>query len=355
MSDFKVEVVPVTLQDHPNADNLSIVEVFGYRVVVRTDEWRNRTSGTYIPPDSVVPATQEFAFLGDREKDRRVTVRRFRGVLSEGLLMPAPANARIGDDVSAVLGITHYEPPLTSSGTYGAAESPPLGVHPVYDLEHHKRYGNLLRAGEPVVISEKVHGTNAKYTFQNGRMYAGSRREWKRPNTATLWWDVLRMYPQIEELCRANPDITLYGEIYGDVQDLKYGCKKGETRFAAFDLYRGPASGGRVRRFLDRIASRLGYQPMPRGSGFLPFYEALDLCMEAEVPWVPLIEVDDYDLEHTLSLVDGPTLVPNAFNLREGIVVRPITERTDPTIGRIHLKLISSAYLERSPYVPEAA
>ena len=33
--------------------------------------------------------------------------------------------------------------------------------------------------------------------------------------------------------------------------------------------------------------------------------------------------------------------------LREGVVVRPQVERTDPEIGRIQLKLVSDKYLER--------
>jgi hypothetical protein len=36
-----------------------------------------------------------------------------------------------------------------------------------------------------------------------------------------------------------------------------------------------------------------------------------------------------------------------AKNIREGIVVKPERERTDPTIGRVQLKIISNTYLEK--------
>lgn len=55
MSIFKVEVVPITLEPHPNAETLSVVKVFDYAVCVRTADWKDKLLGAYIPPDSVVP------------------------------------------------------------------------------------------------------------------------------------------------------------------------------------------------------------------------------------------------------------------------------------------------------------
>jgi len=63
MSIFQVEVVPVVLEPHPDADMLSIVKVYGYTVCVRTVDWQDKTIGAYIPPDSVVPNNENFAFL----------------------------------------------------------------------------------------------------------------------------------------------------------------------------------------------------------------------------------------------------------------------------------------------------
>ena len=116
-STHRVEVVPVTLETHPNAETLSIVRVWSYTVVVKTADWQGLTRGAYIPPDSVVPDNETFAFLGGKT---RITVRRFRGVISYGLLVPAPEGAQIGDDVAERIrvthyGVTHYEPPLQLS------------------------------------------------------------------------------------------------------------------------------------------------------------------------------------------------------------------------------------------------
>ncbi len=367
MSTFEVPVVPVRLEPHPNADTLSLVRVFGYQVVVRTADWRGEELGAYIPPDSVVPDAPEYAFLGQgeekpdgsralRDKDRRITVKKLRGERSEGLLMPAPVGARIGDNVAAQLGITHYEPPVRDGGTYGAAEKAPFGIFPVYDLEHHKRHGDALIPGELVVISEKLHGANAKYAFRDGRMYVGSRNQWKRDEPGSAYWKVLRKYPQIERLCRANPDLTIYGEVYGDVQDLKYGAEKGEVFFAAFDLYRdGNPQGGIVRRQFDKLALRLGYQRIPKAGGWVDYVSARDLCDSFAVPWVPVFSVAPYDPEQSLRFTDGKSVIPGADHVREGCVIRPIVERHDPRVGRVHLKNVSGDYLSRSETVLEVA
>src|SRR6185436_2020854 len=136
----RVEVVPVELRPHPNADSLSLVQVFGYQVCVRTDDWQGVTIGAYVPPDSICPDTPEFAFLGEH---RRIKVKRLRGEISQGLLVPAPAGAQVGDDVAGVLGVTHYEPPLPVS-TSGESERPPSGYRPAYDLESGRRYAQVV-------------------------------------------------------------------------------------------------------------------------------------------------------------------------------------------------------------------
>ena len=52
----KVEVVPVVLEPHGNADSLSVVKVFdGYTCCVRTQDWIGIDKAAYIPPDSIVP------------------------------------------------------------------------------------------------------------------------------------------------------------------------------------------------------------------------------------------------------------------------------------------------------------
>jgi RNA ligase (TIGR02306 family) len=320
-STHRVEVVPVTLEPHANADALSIVRVYGYTAVVRTDDWTGVDRAAYVPPDSIVPGDREpFAFLGPGS--HRIKAKRLRGVMSFGLLVPAPEGAALGDDVADALGVTHYEPPIRCDSGGEAVAGPPGVVAFRYDLEAWRRYGTVLRPGEDVYVSEKLHGANGRFCYADGVMYAGSRTEWKREDASNLWWRALQTTPSIRAWCEANPGDVLYGEVFGAVQDLRYGMDKGGVTFAAFDiLSRG--------EWMD-IGAML---------------RSLDVH---GVPRVPAIYAGPYDPALIDEWTDGPSLWPGANHVREGCVVRPVSERRDDECGRVVLKCVSGAYLERA-------
>ena len=187
MSDHSCPVIEVVLNDHPNADALSIVKVGGYQCVVRTADWQNGYLAVYIPPDSIVPFEEPFKFLG--EDHLRVKARKLRGEISFGLLVPAPDGAKIDDDMAGALGVVHYEP-ATPTSMGGDNVSAPPGVYPKYDVENFKspKYNSIIKPGELVVITEKIHGANARFVCVDGIMYAGSRSNWKKYNPTNLWW-----------------------------------------------------------------------------------------------------------------------------------------------------------------------
>ena len=318
-STHRVEVVRVKLEDHPNADSLSIVRIFdGYTCCVRTADWEDGQLAAYIPPDSVVDSSRpEFAFLAGHE---RIKVRKLRGIMSMGLLVPAPAGAQIGDDVADYFGVAHYEPPLPLS-TGGETEPPPDGYRPAFDVESLRRYGHIFADGEPVWVTEKIHGASARYCWQDGRMRCGSRTEWKREDDKNIWWQALRQTPGVETFCREHPDITVYAEVYGPVQDLKYGTQRNEIRLAVFDLLRDAA-------WINAQEAR---------------------TLGPDLPWVPLLHSAlPFSLERILNEAEGPSLMPGADHVREGIVVKPVIERTHPDIGRVCLKVVGNGYLERA-------
>ena len=162
MSQHSIEVVKVYLQPHPYADTLSLVKVFsGYTVVVKTVDWNDGDLAVYIPPDYMVDSQRpEFSFLaGDNDKDTlyRIRTRKFRGVYSMGLLIPAPLGSKEGDEVSSLFGITRYEP-IPKYNTGGEFDLAPPGVQSSYDVENLRKFSYVLSEGEPLFISEKIHG-----------------------------------------------------------------------------------------------------------------------------------------------------------------------------------------------------
>jgi len=64
--------------------------------------------------------------------------------------------------------------------------------------------------------------------------------------------------------------------------------------------------------------------------------------------WVPTISIESYNSASPAAyraLSNGQSLVPHANHLREGIVIKPLTERNVRHFGRLILKLRSVEYL----------
>lgn len=321
MSTHRAEVVPVTLEPHPNADALSLVRVFGYTVCARTADWQGVDRAAYLPVDSVVPDAPEYAFLAGH---RRIKAKRLRGIYSEGLLVPAPANAQIGDDVTEALGITFYDPDTyrQERGAFIAADTapePPGGLAPKYtDIENIKRYGSMLDPGEPVVATEKIHGANFRATYREGALHVGTRGRWLKPDVpgeGSMWWNLALKHALETKLSR-HPGVILYGEAFGQVQDLKYGAGPGEVSLAAFDLW--------------------------REGGYLDYVEFEAICEDLEIPTAPMVYSGPFDLDQLRADAEHDSLIGGG--IREGLVVRPIRERRHEHNGRVILKLISERY-----------
>lgn len=328
-STHKVEVIRLgPLEKHPNADKLEIARVFGYTVCCQKGNFKEGELAAYIPPDSVVPNTPEFAFLNGHF---RIKVKKLRGIVSQGFLIPAPSGAKEGDNVAEIVGVTHYDPPEPAS-TGGDNVKTPAGYRPTYDVDTFFRYGHLFKKGETVVVTEKVHGANARFACVDGEMYCGSRTGWKKEDPKSLWWQALKNHPEVEAFCRAHPEITVYGEVYGQVQDLKY---QGGINIAVFDLLRGN--------------EWVSCEESARLAGFWDASKDFpDQTPEFKLPWVPIVYIGEYDEAYVRSLADGDSFIKGAKNIREGVVVKPWIERTDPSIGRVQLKIVSDAYLERA-------
>jgi RNA ligase (TIGR02306 family) len=388
-STHRVDVVRVNLEPIPGADKVALARVYGYTCVTAKDQWSADSLGAYIPPDSLVdPARPVFSFLAkDTRSDGlvRIKARKLRGVLSFGLLVPAPPGVAEGDDVAELLGVTHYEPPVKGAGggsglVFGGETcAGPSGVYaPKYDVEAFRRYAQeVFTPGEPVVVSEKIHGASSKYVFQDGVMYCGSRTEWKKeypsynhltvdgiadqllavnktrahkmgyvelsvedararagtilddlrnkPAHRNLWWKALDATPTLRAFCEANPGVVVYGEVYGAVQDLTYGRKPGEVSFAAFDLLENG-------EWVDAIPSWIRLK-------------------DANVPQVPIATGKagwaPFDFDRLCDLAEGPSLI-HPGHCREGVVVKPLVERRHDKIGRVQLKIVGAGYLERS-------
>jgi RNA ligase (TIGR02306 family) len=326
LSTHSVKIIEISeVRPHDNAERLEIVPVGGWQAVVNKGQFKPGDRAIYIEPDYTVPTSRsEFAFLAKEGRQRhRLKAVRLRGVLSFGLLVPVPtdlADFRIGDCVMDVLGIERYEPPVA---TGGFDELPshewPSTYAPKFDVESLQNNTGVVRDGEIVVVTEKIHGANAKYLVENDVFFMGSRTRWLRPDALHHWKIAADADPRIEAWCRSNPGVVLYGEIYGSVQSLKYGRPPGKVSFAAF------------------AASNKG-----------EWVNITDLIDDTTLPTAPLLYRGPFDLCVVRALAEGDSAVHGAEDghMREGVVVVPEHERRDDKIGRVALKYISSRYWE---------
>lgn len=320
------------IEKHTNADSLGITEVDGRPCIVRLAEWATGDLAVYIPIDALVPTTDpRFAFLADKAKAdgrARIKAMRLRGVFSMGLLVKPDPGMVCGDVVNDVLGIGTYEPDVSRGGHgpggkfLSSGAEPDPGFLPVYDVESARKYRGVLVDGEEIVITEKVHGANARFAWHQDRLWVASRNQFKKMDPTDLWWSLADKY-SLSRL--ANwPGVAIYGEAYGQVQDLKYGAD--DHRLVLFD-----ALDIKTRRWLDYDT-------------FLMLAADLDIPTAPELyrgPW----RAEDWPEHKTRA--EGPTVIGNGANVREGWVLRPTTERFDHRLGRVQMKLHGEGYLTR--------
>ena len=313
-SERQVSVVRIgPIERHPNADRLSITRIHGgYPVIIRSDEFREGDHAVYLPVDSVVPDEPRWAFLKDQ---RRIRARRLRGVFSMGLLARAEPGWTEGQSVGGLLGITHHEPIVEHPEE---DETGPPQIPTYTDVEPLRRWPDVLRPDEEVVVTEKIHGTNGRFAWLDGRLWCGSRTRFKATG-ASQWWRVARDLGLAERLAE-HPGLVLYGEVYGRVQELRYGLGDG-VRFAVFDAL--DLSTGRYLDH-DRLVERVDALGLPR---------------------VPLLYRGPWR-ELPAGLAEGATTL-GGEHVREGFVVRPVMERFDDRVGRVILKLHGEGYLTR--------
>jgi hypothetical protein len=99
------------------------------------------------------------------------------------------SKANEGDDLFGSMGFARYEPPFKCNAS-GEDEQThqTLGGLAKYDLESLRKYTGRFGDLEEVIVTEKIHGASARYAFRDGRMWCGSRTNWKAESSDCLWW-----------------------------------------------------------------------------------------------------------------------------------------------------------------------
>lgn len=377
MSEFSVQVIKLDdVVPHPNADAIEIAVIGGYQSIVQKGAFKAGDLAVYIPEGSVVPVwlLKSIGLEGklSGSAKNRVKAIKLRGLLSQGITVALfsqgyPAitveNGSLvpveeGTEVSDLLGITKWEPsvPPTLAGQVGALH----GFTKSYDFENIKKHQTLFDDNQLVTLTEKVHGTLIEIgwcsdleprddLFDDGRLFVTSKGIAGKglfirnvpENDTNLYVRALRQTGLITAVREVADEIGadrlyVFGEVFGDVQDLKYGLGQGQIDFRLFDVFvatLSPEYGEFVDSFaLPHYAKLLGVESMP---------------VIAKGLWA--------DIKPDLDIYTSGPSTFDPKQIREGVVIKTDLETKHPRYGRRVAKSVSEAYLLRKGLVTEFA
>jgi RNA ligase (TIGR02306 family) len=348
MAFFGVTVETIeSISAHPNADKLSVAKLNGldFQFVVAKDTYTAGETVLYFPIDSIIPINflEKFGLVKDGKgllagkQGNRVKTKDIRGVLSRGIVAKYhhahDFDALDHGDLTKYFGVEKYEPPTVLEK--GANLLPlPQHVQDIvgarYDIESTDRHADVvdILMDIPVYVTEKLEGQNFSVTATpQGEVFVSQRNYTIKPiegHTHSFWKVATDsgILGAAKRLAKTEP-VTIFGEFVGPaVQDNIYHLAKHEVYI--FDI----AVGNRFLSYEELrsevFASDLKLVPTIFGaSGILTLREFLN--------GKPVKEV-----------AGGKSVLYDT--LREGIVIKPITEMTIPKFGRAIIKKRDELY-----------
>jgi RNA ligase (TIGR02306 family) len=361
VSELKVPAARVTkIYAHAGSDFLDFVEIAGWRCIVKRGSVSKGDWGAYFPIDSVLPDNiMDIAFRDAKikPKDGRVKTVKIRGEIAQGLflsrdLLPTfPQYPQEGMDLAEVLGVVKYEPPQASIPMHmradkkkGTRKKANPNFREYTDLQHLKWFTNVFEPGEQICITEKVHGTSARF----GRVPTQADTIWKKFKKlvgllAPFEWVYGSRKVQLQSKthrttsyygtdvwskCAAKYKLNdvlmdgevVYGEIYGEgiQKGYSYGVSGEDRKLAIYDV---------------QVHGK-----------FLSHAELVDWCRARGLPMVPTLYAGPFSEQVVENYTNGPSVLDNNKRIREGCVVRPNVERHGLN-GRAVYKSVSPAFL----------
>lgn len=335
MSDLIVEVIKIDeVKPHPHADRLDIAVIGGWDVVIQKNTLQKDNLAVYFPLDSIIPEKlSNYMGITTYLKKGRVKAANLRGVASYGTLLPLEKAEKyicnefeLGEDVAEIFGITKYKEPMNCNAQ--AAKTPNILFEKYTDINNYRnqKFKDMFSKGEEIVITEKIHGCNARYSYLDGKFIVGSHNVELKYNDRCKWNYILDNNIDIKRLLIDLSDmgqktVILYCEIFGHgIQDLQYGMINNTISFKVFDI---KVDG----KYLD--------------------YDDFKVeCDKHNLNIVPVLYRGKFSDDIIKGFSECKSTVENATNIMEGIVFKPIKERKFDQ-HRTVLKYVFDQYLLR--------
>ncbi len=276
MSSLIVKVSRIdNIYKHPNADKLDIAIVNGWQCVTERDKYKVGDLIIFIPPETIY-------------ENQKIKCKRIRGEMSFGLIVDNTNNWPLGYECSKELNVTKIPDPEPREGDIIAHDS---RFHRYTDIENIKNFPVMFEPGEPVIVTEKIDGSNCRIGLFDGVRFGGSHN-YNRAPESKYWlpWKNDKIANAISE------GMIVFGELL-------------KGKFYVFDA---SIQG----RYMD--------------------YE--DLVPLFKDNMVPLLGTHPYDLKNLQEIANSRPM--------EGIIIRPLHERINKH-DRVIAKLFNDEYLLR--------
>lgn len=324
----------------PNADKIEVAVVDGWNVVVKKGEFKVGDLGVYFEIDSFLPIRPEFEFLRassfkvdalGKEGFRLKTIK-LRGQLSQGLLLPLSAvNMQItgdtdhmvlGHDVTDILGVTLYEPPIPASLGGEVVGPMPSFIHKT-DQERVQNIDLDEYAGF-YEVTEKIDGTSATFYFKDGKFGVCGRNWEYKPTTDNTYWKIARQHDLERKMTEYGKNIAIQGEIFGEGIQGNPLKIKGQ-RLLVFDIW--DIDNQRYMLPTARLILTSEF-----GLTMVPVVEIMNIkkLVQADVKVLSTVE-------EVLGIADGQSKITPAAK-REGVVFKCFGENKS-------FKAVSNEYL----------
>ncbi len=358
------------IKEHTNADKLELAIIGGWQCVIPKNKFKVGESIVYIPVNSVLPVgLSEYLGVTTFLHNQRVKAVKLRGEKSYGIVVSCsvissygvnPKSANLASDLK----IEKYEIPEKAAPAQALKKMSLKEMYfyvfsktggrdirfrrlmsklfknnkifgwlfrdytnnenfKAYDIDNFRRYNDIIKDGEKVWITEKIHGTNFRAGWVNNKWYVGSHHVVKPEDESCAYWQYSKIYDLksiVKTIWKENfpnaKSVVIYGEVFGPkIQKLEYGVKKPNIAF--FDL------------LVD--------------GKWVDAENFINIMFSVSLPTVPTIYEGEWSSE-MIDFANGMSLL-NRKHIREGFVVKPLVERHDPRLGRVILKYVSDAYL----------
>lgn len=318
----------------PNADAIDCVGVLGWECVCKKGEFQNGDKCVYFEIDSLLPELEVFEFLRkscyrkDLNKFRLKSIK-LRQQLSQGLALPLNLfpdlyHLEVGTDVTNLLNVEKYEPPIPAQ-IQGDAKKFVWPIAKTDEARVQTDEGLALVSsliGNPYYVSLKLDGTSCSFIIDpsdNEFHVCGRNYSYKhKPNHS--FWIINERYQLEERLRSIGGNLALQGECVGP------GIQQNKLGLPIIDYY--------VFNVVDTSNRKR-----------LSLEDSLKVTKELKLNFVPILEKGDsfnYDMEQLLEKAKGKYRehFENAkqHQEREGIVIRSLC-------GSISFKAINNEFL----------